>query len=176
MNKNVLALAAAAGLPLFAHAGIIIESEMNDSFSTANFAGSFSPPGDAVVIDGGIHNHETGAPDQDWFSFEVTGTAQTVLSVFGRPTSAQGDSYVQLFDSNLQLIASDNDSGLGLYSSFETYIDAGKYYLRISAAPEARERDRQFDYKMVVGFNITPAPSTAMLAGLGGLMVGRRRR
>lgn len=177
MTKQLLALVAAGGFAGLAQAGLVVETESNDSFSTANFIGNFTPPGDAVVVDGGIHNLQTGAPDQDWFSFSVSNSADMVLSIYGLPDSTHGDSFVQLYAADgTTVLAQDDDSGLGLFSSFEKQIAAGNYFIRVSASPNATADNRQFDYKMVVGFNVTPAPSTMMLAGLGGLVVGRRRR
>jgi hypothetical protein len=85
-----------------------------------------------------------------------------------------------LFDSNGVELAFDDDSGVSLFSSLEATVPAGTYFLAITGFG-----DRNFDglghdenllYKLIVGANVIPTPGTLALAGIGGLMIARRRR
>lgn len=169
VNKSILACGI-AGLAGAAQAGIILESEPNNSLLTANFCGSYVPPGDSFLVDGGI----SVLRDEDWFKFTVSGPSQIVASTYGRPDSnPPADSFLELFDSNGVQLAFDDDSGINNFSSlsFNT-LTGGDYYLRVTAF----NNQTTFDYKLVVGMNIVPAPASLMVLAGGVLGFGRRRR
>lgn len=171
---SLLAIAGLAIVPV-AQATVILETEVNNNALSSNVLPTFDAPGDSVLIDGGI------VPDDvDFFRITVTGPAQIVASSFGRPNSSSGDTMLALFDSNGVELAFDDDSGVNLYSSLEATVPAGTYFLAITGFG-----DRNFDglghdenllYKLIVGANVIPTPGTLALAGIGGLMIARRRR
>ncbi len=169
MVKSI-AVCAIAGLAGAAHAGIILETEPNNSLATANACGNYTPPGDSFLVDGAIGV----LGDQDWFKFTVSGPSQIVASTYGRPDSnPPADSFLELFDSAGTLVAFDDNSGINNFSSLSYNASAGgTYYFRVTAF----NNQTAFEYKLVVGMNITPTPgSLAALAG-GILCLGRRRR
>lgn len=159
----------AAALAGSASAAFYIESEPNDTLATANFVGNYTFPGDAFLVDGTI----SPSGDQDWFMFTVSNAAQMRLATYGRPDSNSGDSILELYDSAGTLLASDDDGGINLFSSLEYNSTAGgTFYIRVNSF----EGRTSFDYKLVVGLNIVPAPASMALLGMGGLVLGRRRR
>lgn len=162
------------GLAASANAAFYLESESNDTQATANFIGSYIAPGDGIVVDGGLNSVQ--APDVDWFTFSTSNTTQIVVSVFGRPNSSVGDSYLELYDSAGVLLAEDDDSNVGLFSSLEfTTNGGGSWSIKIRKFSDSGV---DFNYKMIIGLNITPVPTpgAASLMAIGGLMVARRRR
>ncbi len=171
---SLMALAGLAIVPA-AQASVILETEGNNNAVSSNVLPNFDAPGDSVLIDGAI------LPDDvDFFRITVTGPAQIVASSFGRPNSSAGDTMLALFDSAGVELAFDDDSGVNLYSSLEATVPAGTYFLAITGFG-----DRNFDgighdenllYKLIVGANVIPTPGTLALAGLGGLVIARRRR
>ena len=171
---SLLALAGLAIVPV-AQASVILETEGNNNAVSSNVIPNFDAPGDSVLIDGAI------TPDDvDFFQITVTGPAQIVASSFGRPNSSTGDTMLALFDSAGNELAFDDDNGINLFSSLEANVPAGTYFLAITGF-----NDRDFNgighsqnllYKLIVGANVIPTPGTLALAGLGGLVIARRRR
>ncbi|MBU6413227.1 MAG: hypothetical protein KGS45_07115 [Planctomycetes bacterium] len=174
MKLYSAAIVTALGLAASANAAFYLESESNDTQATANFIGSYIAPGDGIVVDGGINSVQ--APDEDWFTFTTSNVTQIVVSVFGRPNSNVGDSYLELYDSAGTLLAFDDDSNVGLFSSLEyTTASGGSWSLKVRKfSPQGVD----FNYKMIIGLNITPVPTpgAATLMAVGGLLVARRRR
>jgi hypothetical protein len=164
---GIVGVSALAGV---ASADFYIETESNDSLATANDVGSYSPPGDAFVVDGSI----SPATDQDWFHFTVANASQIRIGIYGRPNSnPPADSFLELFDSNGVMLAFDDDSNINLFSSLEYNSAAGgTFYIRVTSF----QGQTSFDYKMIVGLNIVPAPASMAMLGLAGLAMGRRRR
>lgn len=174
MKLYSAAIVTALGLAASANAAFYLESESNDTQATANFIGSYIAPGDGIVVDGGINSVQ--APDVDWFTFTTSNVTQIVVSVFGRPNSNVGDSFLELYDSSGTLLASDDDSNVNLFSSLEyTTASGGSWSLKVRKFSDAGV---DFNYKMIIGLNITPVPTpgAASLMAVGGLLVARRRR
>lgn len=155
------------------NAGVILETEPNNSLATANPIGTFNAPGGSILVDGAIV-----PADVDWFQFIVTGPTQLVSATFGVPNSSTGDSVLSLYNSVGVLITQDDDSGIGNFSALEAVLGAGTYYLVVTGFPDFNNtgaHTAEFTYKMSVGTNIVPAPGAlALLAAAG--VVGRRRR
>jgi len=167
-------LAGSCALACSAHAGIIIESEPNNTLPTANPIGVFSAPGGSVVVDGSIV-----PSDVDWFQFTVTGPAQLVTATFGVPSSTLGNSILSLYDAGGVLITQDDDSGINNFSALQAILSAGTYYLVVTGFPDTGNvgnHSETFNYKMTVGTNIVPAPGALALLGLAGTITGTRRR
>lgn len=173
-----LALAAGA-----AHAGLISESEPNNTLGTADFVGSFGAPGGSAIVDGSIGNN-----DVDWFSFTLTDTA--TLSVFAAYSGTAGADGVMQLVSGTDVIAFDDDSGIGFMPSLQyANLAAGTYYVGLSGFGDAGsgsvDSDELFDglghqenfsYKLVLGFTVVPAPASVAMLGFGGVLIVRRRR
>lgn len=166
-----------------AGAGLISETEPNNTLGTADFVGSFGIPGGSVVVDGVVGNN-----DVDWFSFTLTNTASiSVFAAFSGTTGADG---VMQIVSGTDVIAFDDDSGVGLMPSLQIEnLAAGTYYVGMSGFGDAGsgsvDSDELFDglghqenfaYKLVLGFTVVPAPASVAMLGLGGLVAARRRR
>ncbi|MBL8762730.1 MAG: hypothetical protein JNM07_00485 [Phycisphaerae bacterium] len=172
MKFSLIGLAGIVAAASTSQAAFFLEAEGNNTSGTANPVGVYAPPGDAFLVDGSI----SPLGDQDWFIFSVTGPAEIKAAVYGRPNSTIGDSFLELYDAVPALITSDDDDNIGKFSSLEANVPAGTYYLRVLAGPRSTSIDATFDYKLVVGINIVPAPGSLCVAGLGGLMAARRKR
>ncbi len=167
-----------------AFAGTFSEVESNNTLGTANFLGSFGAPGGSLLVTGAI-----GDNDVDWYSFTLDNTAS--LSVFAAFSTVSGaDGILQLVTDTGDVIAFDDDSGVGLMPLIQfDGLAAGSYYLGMSgfgdvdaSSVDTNEladgigHSQSFDYKLAIGFSIVPAPGALTLLGMGGLAVTRRRR
>lgn len=178
-------LTAAAVFAGAAHAGgLFIEVENNDTIGSSNFVGAFSAPGGSLAVDGVL-----GVDDVDWFGFSVSDTA--TLSFFASFSNGAGaDGVMQIVDSTGDVIAFDDDSGVGLLPALQIEnLAAGTYYLGFSGFGDADftsvdtdelldgvGHSENFGYKLSIGFTIIPAPGAVALLGMGGLVATRRRR
>jgi hypothetical protein len=199
---GVFALVAAAGT---ANAGLVLESEPNNTAATANPIGTFNIPGGSVLIDGtitpGTLQQQTGAPgtpgDVDWFTFTVTGISTVVASIFSL-NNTTADSQLWLVSGNGTTILAFNDNGNpgggspGMSSLIQFNLTAGTYFLAVSGFNDGNATNlpdgfagnttqlsghtQSFDYKFLVGFNVIPTPGATALLGLGALAIARRRR
>lgn len=164
-----------------AHAAIVTETESNDTFATANDIGTYDFPGDGIVVDGEISAATEGEfGDVDWFSFSIDNTATAfVAALFDLNPDEENDGIMALFDSNGDEIIFDDDSGIDLMPSLQTFnLAVGTYYLAISGFDDSDfvgDHNEAFEYKLVLGLNI-PAPAGLAALGLGGLVATRRRR
>jgi hypothetical protein len=203
MKQFVLSAAALALVAGAAQASLIVETESNNSPSTANSIGTFNVPGGSVLVDGTITGGGIGiAGDVDWFSFTVGGTAVMATSVFSLDNGL-ADSEVWLVAADGTTILGYNDDGNpgggagGMSSLLALNLAPGTYYLALSGwddggsantipdgfngsnapAPGAGVgHGENFTYKLLVGFNVIPTPGALALMGMGGLMAARRRR
>ena len=182
MKKRIFVLTALfAGT---AQAGLVSEMEGNDTLATANDLGLFSAPGGSVLVDGVI-----GDNDVDWFQFTLDNDAS--LSVFAAFATGPGaDGVLQIVASGGDVIAFDDDSGIGLMPAISlNTLTAGTYFVGLSGFGDAGsgsvDTDELFDgqghsenygYKLNIGFTVVPAPGALALLGMGGLAVARRRR
>jgi hypothetical protein len=169
-----VALTASLVLASAANAAFYTEVESNNTLATANFIGSYNAPGDGIVVDGSIFR-DGDFTDHDYFRFEISGPAQIVMSVFGRPNSNTGDSFLELLNSAGSVLASDDNGGLNLFSSLEYNTNAaGTYFVHLTSPIGSNAPN--FAYKMIIGLNIVPTPGSLALLGLGGMTMARRRR
>ncbi len=184
--KKMTSIAAAASLLAFAgfaSAGVIDSDPANDTQAGA----------DNVVLMGGsalfgaeLVPGQTG--DVDWFSFTLNDTAS--LSFFGAFSAGGGDGIMQIVTSGGDVIAFDDDSGVGFMPAIQIEsLAAGTYYVGLSGYEDVDSssvdsdeladglgHSENFGYKLSVGFTIIPAPGAMALMGMGGLMMVRRRR
>lgn len=201
--KTVLALASLAIVAGSAQAGILNETEVNNTPALANPVGVFNVPGGSVLVDGTITGGGAGiAGDVDWFSFTIGGTATMVTSVFSLDNGF-ADSEVWLVAADGTTILGYNDDGNpgggsgGMSSLLTLGLAPGNYYLALSgwddggafntlpdgfngsAAPAPGGgvgHGENFTYKLLLGFNVVPTPGALALMGMGGLVAARRRR
>ena len=181
LKTTVIAVSAAVSCSAFA-GGIISESESNNTLGTANDLGLFDVPGGSIAVDGVL---ATG--DVDWFEFELANTASlSFFAAFG----TEGDGLMQIVAAGGDVLAFDDDSGVGLMPAIQLDdLAAGIYYIGFSgfgdvdsgsvASDELADgvgHDEEFAYKLSVGFTVVPAPSSMALLGMGGMIATRRRR
>ena len=200
MPRTLFAVAGIlAAVPAFA--APVLEVEVNNTFGAANFltageqaafAGSNS-----FVFDGVLTGGAAGAApaDVDWVSFVLTSPGYLTAGLYGIPDSSIGDTIMGLFDSTGTWIAADDDDNIGAWPSLEALLPAGRYYIvlghfgdAVTSGPSLASDWNGIDanggsitapalqYKLVVGFNAIPTPGAAALLGVGGLVLGRRRR
>jgi hypothetical protein len=75
------------------------------------------------------HSFTTG-DDVDWVSFEATRDGSYTIRVRGAHTTRL-DTYIELYDSNRNLIDEDDDGGDNLDSRLSARLRAGTYYLKV---------------------------------------------
>jgi hypothetical protein len=68
--------------------------------------------------------------DVDWVRFEITRPGRYVINARG-VNNNRLDTYIELYDSNLNLIAEDDDGGDALSSRLSLNLAAGTYFLKI---------------------------------------------
>lgn len=182
--KKAIVFVTTALLAAGAQAGAYSEVESNNTLATANDLGIFSDPGGSVLVSGVLDTN-----DVDWFSFTLADTA--TLSVFAAFSTAGGaDGVMQIVASGGDVIAFDDDSGLGLMPALQLEsLSAGTYYIGFSGFGDVDStsvttdeladglgHQQNFGYKLNIGFSVVPAPSAMALLGMGGLVATRRRR
>jgi len=70
------------------------------------------------------------ADDVDWITFQITRAGRYIISARG-VNSNRLDTYIELFDANLNRIAEDDDGGDSLSSRLSLNLTAGVYYLKV---------------------------------------------
>ncbi len=180
--KYTILCAVIATLAGSTQAGFFSESENNNTLALANDIGSFDAPGGSAVIDGVLDIN-----DVDWFMFTLTDTASlSVFSAFG----ANGNGLMQIVTAGGDVIAFDDDSGVGLMPAIQIEnLAAGTYYMGFSGfgdvdassvgsdeLADGLGHQENFGYKLTFGFSVVPAPGSMALLGLGGVVLIRRRR
>ena len=90
-------------------------------------------PASAKSIDIGVPQQHTfhNGDDVDWVKFEVNQRGLYTIHTKG-VRSNRLDTYIELFDENLNAIDEDDDSGAYLDSCLSLTLDAGLYYLKVS--------------------------------------------
>jgi len=76
------------------------------------------------------------ANDVDWVKFQVTQPGLYVIRAIG-VNSNRLDTYIELFDSNLNAIDDDDDGGEGLDSLLSLRLENGLYYLKVECLDES---------------------------------------
>lgn len=191
MRRILFAGAAALALASAANAGLLFETESNDTPATANFLAAFTPPGGSIAVDG-----VKDIGDVDWFRFDLSDMSTLVITTIGSSDIPQPDTQLQLVAGDgMTIIDWDDDDGPGLLSAMNVIgLPAGTYYIGVSSFADATfanglttlfdgidtntgmPTDEVFSYKLSIAVNLVPAPGSAALLGLGGLVAIRRRR
>ncbi|MHA7813759.1 MAG: MYXO-CTERM sorting domain-containing protein [Phycisphaerales bacterium] len=183
MNLKIMTLGLAACATIAHAGGFFSETEDNNTLAMANDLGSFDTPGGSVAIDGILSEG-----DVDWFSFTLENTAS--LSFFAAFSAGDGDGLMQIVTAAGDVIAFDDDSGVGLMPAIQIdSLAAGDYFIGFSGFGDVDSssigsdeladglgHDEDFGYKISVGFSIVPAPGAMALLGMGGVVMTRRRR
>lgn len=177
-----------------ARAGVVIETEPNDSLVTAqNVDGSFTLSGDPDITDSStvpnVSIRGAGDDTHDWYSFTV---AAGKLGIFDIDYGMDDfDPWLSLYDSGGGELVSQDDGGLvdtGSVHPFDPYFSytfttAGTYYLQVGRFPGNDVVPSGADYRLQVTIqdaSVVPEPGSLALLSLGGVgLIGgtiRRRR
>ncbi|MCL2765999.1 MAG: hypothetical protein FWD40_12100 [Treponema sp.] len=70
------------------------------------------------------------ADDVDWVRFQITRQGRYTINARGENNNRL-DTYIELYDSNLNMIAEDDDGGDGLSSRLSLNLGIGTYYLKV---------------------------------------------
>lgn len=181
--KIALLCTTIAAFTAASQAGFFTETEGNNTLNMANDVGTYDSPGGSIAIEGTITNG-----DVDWFEFTLENTA--TLAFFSAFGTNGGDGVMQIVALGGDVIAFDEDSGVGLMPAIQLIdLAAGTYYIGLSgfgdvgagsvSSDELADgvgHTENFAYKLSVGFSIVPAPGATALLGMGGLMIVRRKR
>jgi hypothetical protein len=86
---------------------------------------------------GTSQQHNFHSPDDvDWVKFQITQMGRYTIRTRG-VDSNRLDTYIELFDSNLNSIDEDDDGGDGLDSRLSLRLESGLYYLKVECLDES---------------------------------------
>jgi hypothetical protein len=190
----VVAACVAAGVSSAASAGVVTESEPNDSFATAqSLDGHFTTGSDPNITDAATIPYVSvtsgpAAANADFYKFTVgLGGSTGIFDIdFGTPDF---DPTLALYDSSQNLLGYWDDffpadpgsvHGYDTFANY-TFANAGLYYLRVASWSNANATS---DYQLNVSLQspgtagAVPEPGTwaMMLIGFGALGCALRRR
>lgn len=186
-----IACVAVAATGTLAHAGLVFESEPNNTPGTANFIASFSQPGGSIAVDG-----TKTVGDVDWFEFVLNDPTALLISMIGSSDIPLPDTQLQLVSGDgTTILAFDDDDGPANLSALNiTSLPAGNYFIGVSEYADVtnatgltelfdgidsftgQPTSGVFTYKLSIAVNLVPAPASMALVGMGGFFVTRRRR
>jgi len=89
-------------------------------------------PSSAKTIETGVTQERTfhTGNDVDWIRFQITRAGRYIINTRG-VNSNRLDTYIEIYDSNLNLIAQDDDGGDSLSSRLSVTLNSGSYYLKV---------------------------------------------
>jgi hypothetical protein len=94
-------------------------------------------PSQATLIEVGVPQQHTfhSSNDIDWVQFRITRPGRYTIRARGERTTRL-DTYIELFDSNLNAIAEDDDGGENLDSRLSLHLENGLYFLKVWCVSE----------------------------------------
>lgn len=149
-----------------------------------------TPPGATPIV---ISSSTTGTlanSEVDWYVFEYGG-GELTIDTNGSALMPDNDTIIALYNADGQCIRQDDDSGDGYLSRIHVadgVLSAGTYYIAVAGYGFSTSLGNDFEaisdsyYTGTYQLNLTgtavPEPTAAgfALAGLGGLLLNRRRR
>jgi len=153
---GLLALVVGLLLPPFNVQACVEEIEWNDSAETADYIGSV--PGSVCGVG------RIGEPgDLDVWAFEIT--QPSLIRIETSANMYDGDTIIALYDADLRLIYSDDDSGEGYFSLIDLeaageLLDPGDYYVAVGDVSASFSSDRPYQVT-VTGFVPEETPESA---------------
>lgn len=153
---------------------IIVETEPNDTFATANTIVRGSAPWSDV----GMINLGAGGGDVDFFEVRLlVGETITAITTPMEIQFEDPDTVLGIFDSSGALLDFNDDAG-GLGSAIRwTATYTGTHYLGITGYPDfdfIGDHGQDGDYVLTV--SIVPEPATLLALGAGIVALAARRR
>jgi len=88
------------------------------------------------------------ANDVDWAQFQITLAGRYIINTRG-VNSSRLDTYIELFDSNMNPIAEDDDGGDSLSSQLSVNLTIGSYFLKVWCLDE--EPDQAYTINITAG-------------------------
>lgn len=168
----------AAGTPAQGRAG-----PFNGSLSLQAFVPPTPPPSIGAILGGSIGGN-LAAGSVDWYSFDYSGGGFS-LDTEGSALGPSNDTELGLFDSNGQLVASDDDGGTGLLSLINSpaNLPNGTYYVAIGGFNtsyangfSATSTSANSGAYVINGLSVVPEPTGLAALGVAAAIVIRRRR
>ena len=103
-----------------------------DSFLAQDFYEMDDEPSSAKILDIGASQERTfhSANDVDWMRFLITDAGRYIINARGI-NSNRLDTYMELYDASLNIIAEDDDGGDSLSSRLTVNLNNGIYFLKI---------------------------------------------
>jgi len=155
---------------------VTVGATMSDAGGNDTFGSAQDLLGTAAAVAGSL------APgDLDFYGFSARAGSLLTFSV-ADTTPGDGfdnDSILGLFDSGGTMIDFDDDDGPGFLSGLHFIVPSdGTYYIAVSGFGDdgfTGDHGEAFDY-VLTATGYVPAPTSAALLGLGGLLATRRRR
>ena len=99
-------------------------------------------PSSAKMIDIGSSQQHTfhSENDVDWVKFQVTDRGRYTIRARGGNSSSRPDTYIELYDSDMDSIGEDDDGGENLDSKLSLNLNTGLYYLKIRCVDDEIEQ------------------------------------
>ena len=85
------------------------------------------------------HNFHLNTDDVDWVKFQITQPGRYTIRTRG-VRSNRLDTYIELFDSDLNSIGKDDDGGDNVDSRLSLHLESGLYYLKVECLDEYPEQ------------------------------------
>jgi|GEM_PF-6438472 len=79
-----------------------------------------------------IYNAYIYGDDEDWYVFTITQSARINITTYPPSSSDDADTVIELYDSNLNYIAENDDGGYNYYSQLVINLNPGTYYIKVT--------------------------------------------
>ena len=157
----------------------------NNTTFTLGFETLQPPPAQqAFLSSSGVHSQALAAGEVLWFQFDYDGTSDFAIDTLGSDLQPDNDTELGLYNSAGSLVMTNDDAGSFLSSLVVPggLLEEGTYYLAVGAyntvfgdefnATSSSENSGQVTLRGIV----IPEPGSLAVAGVGGLLLLRRRR